>query len=116
MRNGGINIRDGFARVKDAELFLHNVHISPWSHAAAFFNHDPIRERKLLLHKRDIRKLGSKQAESGLTLIPTKVYFKNGYLKVEIALARGKKLHDKREDVKQRDNAREMQRIIKATI
>lgn len=117
VRQGNMNIRDGFARVKNGELFLHNVHISPWTKATAFFNHDPVRERRLLLHKKSIRKLEGKQKDKGLTLIPTKTYFSDsGYLKVEVALARGKQLHDKREDLKRRDDKRNMQRIIKATV
>lgn len=117
VRNGNINLRDGYARVKGGELYLHNVHISPWNSASNIFNHDPVRPRKLLLHKRSIRKLESKQKDSGVTMVPTQTYFSdNGYLKVEIALARGKQLHDKREDIKKRDLTKEMQRVIKATL
>lgn len=117
VREGKMNIRQGYARVKNGELFLHNVHISHWSGASKFFNHDPLRERKLLLHKRIIRKLAVQQKDPGLTLVPAKAYFNNrGYLKLEIALARGKKLHDKREDIKKRDADRDIRRIIKSTL
>lgn len=117
VRTGKMNIREGYARVKNGELFLHNVHISPWDFASKFFNHDPTRPRKLLLHKRSIRKLESKQGDTGLTIVPISAYFNsNGYLKVEVALARGKQLHDRREDIKRRDDAREMQRVIKSTL
>lgn len=117
VRNGNINLRDGYARVKDGQIYLHNVHISPWHLASNIFNHDPIRPRRLLLHKRSIRKLQSKQKDTGVTMVPTQTYFSNnGFLKVEIALARGKQLHDKREDIKKRELAKEMHRVIKATL
>lgn len=117
VRHGAISLRDGYARVQSGQLYLHNVHISPWTFATNYFNHDPLRPRRLLLHKSTIRKLAAKQKDTGLTLIPTRTYFsRNGYLKVEIALARGKKLHDRREQIKQREDNREISRIIKNTL
>lgn len=114
IRDGKMNIRQGYARVKDGELFLHNVHIAHWQNASKYFNHDPLRIRRLLLHKRSIRKLAGKQVDVGLTLVPSRCYFSpRGFLKVEIALARGKKLHDKREDIKRRDDERNVRRIMK---
>lgn len=114
MRQGGMNLREGYARVKDGQLYLHNVHIGAWAMAHRAYNHDPLRVRRLLLHKRIIRKLGSRQNEGGLTLIPTRAYFSsNNYLKVEIGLARGKKLHDKREDERKREVERDMRRTVK---
>jgi SsrA-binding protein len=117
VRGGSLNIKEGYARVKDGELFLHNVHITPWQGAGNHFNHEALRTRRLLLHKRDIRKLAGRQADTGLTIVPTKAYFnKSGYLKIEIALARGKQLHDRREDIKKREGDREMQAIVKASM
>lgn len=117
VRDGQMNIKEAYGRVKDGELFLQNAHISGWAGAHRVFDHDPIRTRRLLLHKRMIRKLEAKQKDPGLTLIPTRAYFSdNNYLKVEIALARGKKLHDKREDLKKRDNEREIRRAMKAVL
>lgn len=117
VRDGKMNIRQGFARVKNQELFLYNVHISHWTSASKYFNHDPLRERRLLLHKRLIRKLSFSQTDAGLTIVPTRAYFnKRGFLKIEVALARGKKLHDKREDIKKRESDRDLKRIIKSTL
>lgn len=114
IREGSMNLKDGYARVTDGQIFLHNVHISGWLGAHKAFNHDPLRVRRLLLHKRLIRKLAAKQTDVGLTIIPLRAYFSdNNYLKVEIGLARGKKLHDKREDLKKRDNERDMRRDLK---
>lgn len=112
LRAGKVNVRDSFARIKDGEVFLHGLHISPYDHGNRF-NHDPIRIRKLLLHKREINKLGEKIKEKGYTLIPTKLYFKDGRCKVEIALAKGKQLHDKRDALAKRDIERKIDRIIK---
>lgn len=114
VREGQMNLREGFARAKNGELFLHNVHISTWKGSHAAYNHEPLRPRKLLLHKRDILKLQAEQSKQGVTLIPTQAYFSdNGYLKFEIAIARGKQLHDKRETIKRRDEDREMRRVVK---
>jgi len=116
IRAGRINLRDGFVRAQSGQLFLHNVHISPYTTTSNYFNHDPLRVRRLLLHKADIRRLQSRVSERGLTLVPTRGYFVGrGWFKIEVALARGKQLHDKRETLRQRDLQKEMQRVIKNT-
>ncbi len=112
LRLGKVNIRDSFARVKDGEVFLHGMHISPYEHGNRF-NHDPLRIRKLLLHKREIQRLIGKTKEQGLTLIPLRLYFKRGRAKVELAVAQGKKLYDKRETLARKDEARRVERAIK---
>src|SRR5947207_5787586 len=96
IREGCVNLRDSFARVEDGELFLYNVHISPYSHRG-YADHEPLRRRKLLLHRTEIRKLIGKTVEKGLTLVPVRFYFKNGRVKVAVSLAKGKKDYDKRE-------------------
>jgi len=118
VRAGQMNIRDAYCRVsKDNQLYLHNAHIAKYSFSSSFFNHEPTRVRKLLLHKRDILKLGQKQAQQGLTIVPTRCYFtERGWLKVRVALARGKKLHDRRADIKARDEKREIQRALKTAV
>ena len=108
-RAGKANLKDGYGRIKEGEIFLINSHISPYTYAHQL-NHDPLRERKLLFHKSEIKKLYGKMRERGLSLIPLKMYFKNGKVKVEMAVAKGKKLHDKREDIKRKDFAREAER------
>jgi SsrA-binding protein len=113
IRNGQSNLRDGYALIRNGEAWLLNVHISPHSTASQYFNHDPRRTRKLLLHKQEIRKLIGKVEQQGLTLVPLKMYLKNGKVKISIGLGKGKKLHDKREDLKQRQDKREMERAMK---
>jgi SsrA-binding protein len=113
IRAGKANLRDGFALIRKGEMWLHNVHISPHQTASNFFNHDPRRTRKLLLHRKEIRKLIGQVEQQGLTLVPLKMYMKGGWVKVAIALVRGKKLHDKREDSRRRDDQRDMQRALK---
>ena len=95
-RGGRVNLRDGYATLKDGELWLMNCHISPYSHGN-YANHDPLRTRKLLMHHSEIKKLIGRTTERGLTLVPLKVYLKAGRLKCELALAKGRKIHDKRE-------------------
>lgn len=112
LRAGRANLQDSYARVDNAELLLYNMHISPYDQGNQF-NHEPKRTRKLLMHKTEIMRLLGKTREKGLALIPLKVYFKNGIAKVELALARGKKLYDRREDVAARDARREMDRAVK---
>ncbi|MCL1981119.1 MAG: SsrA-binding protein SmpB [Proteobacteria bacterium] len=113
LRAGKVNLRDGYAQLKDGELFLHNVHISPYSYAT-YVDQDPLRVRKLLLHRREIRKLIGKLHEKGIAMIPLKIYFiANGKAKVELALARGKKLYDKRAALKERESNREMERTLR---
>jgi len=104
-----VNIQDAYARIKDGEAFLHGMNISPYE-SGNIFNHDPLRVRKLLLHKQEIKRLTGKQQEKGLTLVPLKVYWKNGKVKVLLGLAKGKTLYDKRHDIKKRDSDRELQR------
>ncbi len=113
IREGKVNLRDGFALIRDGEALLLNVHISPHRTASQFFNHDPRRTRKLLLHREEIRKLLGRVEQQGLTLVPLKMIMKRGWVKVDIGLARGKKLYDKREDIKKRDDQRDMQRALK---
>ncbi len=109
LRAGGAQIKDGFATVRDGEVWLHNVHIPPYA-SANRDNHDPDRTRKLLLHRREIERLIGKARERGLTLVPTRIYFKGPSAKVELALARGKTLYDKRESIRERDVERELRR------
>jgi SsrA-binding protein len=109
LRQGRANLQDSYADLKRGEVWLHNMHISTFEQANRF-NHDPVRERKLLLNKSEIRKLLGKTTEKGLTLVPLKLYFKKGIAKIELALARGKKSYDRREDIKKRDVEREMRR------
>ncbi|MBI4377815.1 MAG: SsrA-binding protein SmpB [Nitrospinae bacterium] len=112
LREGKVNLKDSFAMVEDEEIFLHNCHISPYQHGN-IYNHDPLRTRKLLLHKNEIKKLIGKTVEKGLTLIPLKFYFKHGIAKVELALAKGKKMYDKRENLKKRAAMREIEKAFK---
>jgi SsrA-binding protein len=116
LRDGRANLKDSYGRVDKGQLFLLNTHISDYK-PAYFFNGDPTRTRKLLMHKKEILRLMGKVQEQGLTLVPLRLYFKNGRAKVEIALARGKKRYDKRETIRarevQRDIARGMQRNLK---
>lgn len=110
---GQVNMRDGFVLIRNGEAWLKNVHISPYSTASQYFNHDPLRDRKLLLHKKEIRRLVGKLEQQGLTLVPLKMYMKRGWVKVSLGVARGKKLHDKREDMKKRQDKRDMERVMK---
>ncbi|WP_281172342.1 SsrA-binding protein SmpB [Halonatronum saccharophilum] len=112
IRAGRINVKDSFAIIEDGEVFLYNLHISPYKQGNRF-NHDPERVRKLLLNKREIRKLIGKTKEKGYTLIPLKFYFKRQLIKVELALAKGKNLYDKREDLKRKSAKRDIERAFK---
>lgn len=112
IREGRVNLKDSYAVVKEAEVWLHEMHVSPYSHGNRY-NHEPLRTRKLLLHHREIKRLYGKSREKGLALIPLKIYFKNGKVKVELGVGRGKKLHDKREDMKLKDDRRDMQRALR---
>ncbi len=112
IREGNVNLRDSFARVESGEVWLYNVHINPYSHRG-YADHEPTRRRKLLLRKPEIRKLIGSTVEKGMTLVPTRLYFRNGYVKVSIALAKGKKTHDKRETVKRREADRETRAAMK---
>lgn len=114
VRQGKANLKDGYATIRDEEVWLNNVHISPHDTASQVFNHDPRRSRKLLLHKDEIRRLIGKVEQKGLTLIPLRLYLKGGRVKVAIALARGKKVYDKREDLKRKQEKREIERAMKS--
>ena len=109
IRMGKVNIKDSYAKVKDGEIFVVGMHVSPYE-KGNIFNRDPFRERKLLLHKREIRKLGALSQADGYSLIPTKLYLKDGKVKLELAVAKGKKLYDKRHDIAERDAKRAMDR------
>ena len=112
LREGKAQIKDGYASVRDGEVWLHNVHIPPYGPASRE-NHEPERSRKLLMHKREIERLIGKTREKGLTLVPTRLYFSGGRAKVEIALARGKDVGDKRQSIKERELKREMDRAMR---
>jgi SsrA-binding protein len=113
LREGKAQIKDGYASVRDSEVWLHNVHIPPYGPASRE-NHEPERSRKLLMHRREIERLIGKTREKGLTLVPTRLYFRDGRAKVEIALAKGKDVGDKRQTIKEREMKREMERAIRA--
>ncbi len=113
IREGGISLKESYAEIKGGEAFIVNCHINPYK-AASHFNHDPRRERKLLLHRREIKRLIGKIQEKGLTLIPTKVFFNNkGRVKVEVSLAKGKRTYEKREAIRERDHKRELRAELK---
>jgi SsrA-binding protein len=112
IREGNVNLRDSFARIEGSEIWIYNVHINPYSHRG-YADHEPTRRRKLLLRKVEIRKLIGKTVEKGMTLVPTRMYFQNGYVKVAISLAKGKKAHDKRETIKRRETDRETRAAVK---
>jgi SsrA-binding protein len=112
LREGRANLKDSYARIRDGELYLVQAHISPYSHAS-YDNHDPERVRKLLVHKQELKRLTGKTQEKGLTLVPLKIYFKDGKAKIELALASGKKSYDKRETLRRQTQKREMERAIK---
>jgi len=112
LRRGMVNLKDSYASVENNEVFIENMHISPYDYGN-IFNHEPLRKRKLLLHKSQIKQLIGKTKEKGLTLVPLKLYLKNGLVKVELALAKGKKLYDKRQDLAAKDAKREMERAFK---
>jgi SsrA-binding protein len=111
LRNGGAQVKDAYATLEDGEVWLHNLHIAPYQHAARE-GHDPERPRKLLMHRREIERLIGKIQQKGLTLVPTRIYFKGPYAKVEIALGKGKDHRDKRRDLKEKDQRREMERAL----
>lgn len=112
LRNHRVNLRDSYARVKNGEIFLHGVHISAYAPAGQF-SHPETRTRKLLMHRKEIERLWGKVREKGYSLVPLQIYFKRGRAKVEIALARGKKLYDKREAIARKQNRRELERMVK---
>jgi len=113
LREGKANLKDSYVIIKGEEVFLLNCHISPYSHGN-IMNHDPLRTRKLLLHKKEISRLAGKVIAKGYTLIPLKLYFKDSFAKVEIGLAKGKKLFEKRDTIKEREARREIERAMKS--
>jgi SsrA-binding protein len=112
LRASGAQLKDGYAAIREGELWLHSVHIPPYQPASRE-NHDPERQRKLLLHRSEIERIAARASERGLTLVPTRIYFKGPHAKVEIALARGKDLYDKRQTLRERDSKRDMERGIR---
>jgi SsrA-binding protein len=112
LRLGKANLKDAYARVKEGEVYVYQMHIGPYPFAY-YDNHDPLRPRKLLLHKREIKRLYGKVNEKGFTLVPLKIYFKDGKVKITLALVRGKRKYDKREAIRRRDEKREMDRARK---
>lgn len=112
MRMGKCSIKESFIRIENGEVFVYGMHVSPYE-KGNIFNKDPLRVKKLLLHKAEINRLAGRVAEKGYTLVPLQVYFKEGRVKVEIGLARGKKLYDKREDIAKKDDRREIEREFK---
>ncbi len=112
IRAGRVNLKDSFARIHHGEVYLHNMHISPYEQGNRY-NHDPVRTRKLLLHRQEIDKLIGLTKEKGYSLVPLDVHLNKGFAKVNLALAKGKKLYDKRESMKRRDAQREIQRAFK---
>jgi len=112
IREGRVNLKDSYAAVEDGEVWLYDMHVSPYSHGNRY-NHDPLRPRKLLLHKREIKRLYGKSRERGLTLVPLSLYFKNGKVKVALGVGQGKKLYDRREEIKRRDDKRAMERALR---
>lgn len=112
IRTGKANLKDSFARIKQGEVFLHNMHISPYEQGNRY-NHDPLRTRKLLLHRKQISKLIGLTKEKGYSLVPLKIYLKNGFAKLDLALGKGKKQYDKRETLKKKDAEREVQRAFR---
>ncbi|MDP2754350.1 MAG: SsrA-binding protein SmpB [Nitrospirota bacterium] len=113
LREGKANLKDSYVIIKGGEVFLLNCHISPYSHGN-IMNHDPLRTRKLLLHRKEISRLAGKVIAKGYTLIPVKLYFKDSFAKVEIGLAKGKKLFEKREKIKEREAKRAIERVMKS--
>ena len=113
IRRGQVQLRGSYARVQNGEIWLYDAHISPYAETGALFNHEPMRPRKLLLHRREILKLQQKLATKGLTLVPLKIYLRGRLAKVELGLAQGKKLYDKRDSIADRDAKRQIERAMK---
>ncbi len=112
IRAGKVNLKDSYAKIENGEVFLHQMHISPYEQGNRF-NHDPLRTRKLLLHRKEINKLIGLTKEQGYSLVPLKIYLKNGFAKITLALAKGKKKYDKREELKKREAKRDIERAFK---
>jgi SsrA-binding protein len=114
VRGGRLNLRGGYARVVGGEVWLYDVHISPYEQSGTHFNHEPTRPRKLLLHRREISRIVGQVERQGFTLVPLRIYFKGRHAKLELGLARGKKLYDKREDIARREARRDIERAMKS--
>ncbi|MGE7906047.1 MULTISPECIES: SsrA-binding protein SmpB [Peribacillus] len=112
IRAAKVNLKDSFAKIQNGELYLHNMHVSPYEQGNRY-NHDPLRTRKLLLHKKEINKLIGETKETGYTIVPLKMYLKNGFAKVLIGLGKGKKQYDKREDLKKKEAKRDIERAFR---
>ncbi len=115
LRDGKANLKDSYVLIKDSEVILLNCHISPYSHGN-ILNHDPLRTRKLLLHRKEIERLRGKMQQKGYTLIPLKIYFKGPYAKVEVGLAKGKRQYEKRETIKEREAKRDIEKAMKRRV
>ena len=113
LRAGRANLQDSYVLIKDGEVFLFNCHISPYSHGN-IMNHEPLRTRKLLLHRKEIERIRGKALQKGYTLVPLKIYFKGSYAKAEVGLAKGKKVYEKRESIKEREAKRTIERAMKS--
>jgi SsrA-binding protein len=114
IRAGRINLRGGYARVENGEIWLHDVHISPYDQSGKYYNHEPTRPRKLLLHRREISRIAGQVDRQGFTLVPLRIYFKGRRAKLDLGLARGKKLYDKRDDIAKREVKRDIERVMKS--
>ncbi|MCX7983215.1 MAG: SsrA-binding protein SmpB [Syntrophales bacterium] len=112
IREGRVSLKDSYAAVDNGEVWLYDLHVSPYSHGNRY-NHDPLRPRKLLLHRREIKRLYGKSRERGLTLVPLSIYFKRGKVKVSLGVGQGKKIHDRREEIKRRDDRRAIERALR---
>ncbi len=113
LREGRVNLQDAYCAPENGEMYLYNCHISPYRHTGAHDNHDPLRPRKLLMHRREILRWTQAAQQKGYTIIPLSIYFKKGKAKVELALARGKKLYDRRADIAEREARRRLERVLK---
>lgn len=113
IREGNINLQEAFCRIENGEMKLFNCHIAPYSHGSESTNHNPTRDRKLLLHRSEIRKWTKASEQQGYTIVPLKIYFRNGYAKLEIGLAKGKKHFDKRSDIAEQESKRRIERVIR---
>lgn len=116
IRAGRINLRGGYARVINGEVILYDVHIAPYEQSGTYFNHEPTRPRKLLLHRREINRIVGQIERQGFTLVPLRMYFKQRRAKLELGLARGKKLYDKRDDIAKREARRDIERVMKSRL
>ncbi len=114
VRGGRVNLRGGYARVVGGEVWLYDVHISPYEQSGTYFNHEPTRPRKLLLHRREINRILGQVERQGFTLVPLRLYFKGRRAKIDLGLARGKKLYDKRDDIAKREAKRDIERVMKS--